>query len=103
MTGIPRADGLRLIRIVIVCIALGTVINSAGAVGLYLQGQARSGQTTEALCALRSDLQARVEGSRRFLRDHPDGFLGVSAKEIRDAAANQQRTIAALSGIDCPE
>lgn len=59
--------------------------------------------TTVALCALRDDLQVRVDGSRRFLRAHPHGFLSVSAKEIRDAAANQQRTIAALSGIDCPK
>jgi len=102
MTGIPRAGGLRLIRIVIVCVAFGTVVNSAGAVGLYVQGQERANQTTDALCALRHDLQVRIDGSREFLADHPHGIPGVSAKTIRDGIDNQRRTIVALSGIDCP-
>lgn len=115
MTGIPRAGGLRLIRIVVMCIAFGVVLNSAAEVYLFTQSQARAREnrtltlkvghdarvTTNALCVLRGDLEVRVRTSREFLKDHPNGFSGISAKAIRDAAANQQRTIAALSGIDC--
>jgi hypothetical protein len=59
-------------------------------------------QTRSALCVLRSDLERRVVSSQEFLREHPRGIPGISAKAIRDAAANQQRTIDALSSIDCP-
>jgi hypothetical protein len=58
--------------------------------------------TTAALCALRSDLEQRVASSEAFLRRHPHGILGISAKDIRTGIVNQQRTILALSGIDCP-
>lgn len=103
MTGFPRAGGLRLIRIVIVCVAVGTVINSTGGVYLYVQGQSRAAQTTDALCALRRDMQVRVDGGRAFLREHPNGIPGISAADIRDGIRNQQRTIKALAGIDCPK
>lgn len=102
MTGIPRAGGLRLIRLVIVCVAVGTVINSGGGVYLYVRGQAQARQATSSLCALRKDLETRVASSLNFLRDHPAGIAGIDPKTIRDGIANQQRTISALSGIDCP-
>lgn len=57
--------------------------------------------TTAALCALRNDLEVRVASSRSFLVDHPNGIPGISAKAIRDGIANQERTIVALSVIDC--
>ncbi len=112
----PRAGGLRLIRIVIVCIAVGIVINSAASVYLFTQNAARINDTrtltlkaghnarvtTSALCALRADLQVRVDSSRAFLVDHPRGIPGISAKAIRDGIRNQQRTIVALAGISCP-
>ena len=59
--------------------------------------------TTAALCALRSDLERRVTSSRAFLAEHPRGIPGISAKVIRDGVRNQESTIRALSGIDCPK
>jgi hypothetical protein len=58
-------------------------------------------RTTQALCALRGDLERRVVSSQDFLVEHPNGVLGISAKVIRDGIANQQRTIDALSALKC--
>ena len=115
MTGFPRAGGLRLIRLVLVGVAVGVVLNSTAAVQqfrlgaqrdraareLTLQTRRDADVTTRALCALRSDLERRVASSRAFLAEHPDGIPGISAKVIRDGLRNQESTIRALSGIDC--
>lgn len=60
-----------------------------------------SDNNRQALCALRLDLERRVESSKTFLRDHPEGIAGISAKTIQDGIDNQERTIAALGGLDC--
>lgn len=68
---------------------------------LTLQTHHDAGVTTAALCALRADLQRRVTSSRAFLAAHPNGLAEIPATTIRDGVANEQRTIAALSDIDC--
>ena len=117
MTGFPRAGGLRLIRLVLVAVAVGVTLNSAVAVNQFVRGEQRDQATREltlrtrhdaqvtttALCALRTDLERRVATSEAFLAEHPDGIPGISPKVIRDGIVNQQRTISALSGIDCPK
>lgn len=60
-----------------------------------------SARTTRALCALRGDLEARIEQSKGFLVEHPEGVAGVSAKVIQDGIRNQQRTVHALRGLPC--
>jgi hypothetical protein len=57
--------------------------------------------SNNALCSLRADLERRVEVSQDFLRENPDGIPGISAEVIRTGILNQQRTINALSGLDC--
>lgn len=58
-------------------------------------------ETRRALCALRLDIEQRVEGSRKFLADHPGGFFGYSASAIRVSLEGQERTVAALSDLSC--
>lgn len=58
--------------------------------------------TTSALCALRGDLEQRVQTSLTFLENNPEGIPGISAKAIRDGIVNQQRTIDALAPLACP-
>lgn len=60
-----------------------------------------SARTTHALCALRHDLEIRVSSGEAFLKDHPHGIPGISAKQIKDGLRNQKRTIEALSGLSC--
>jgi hypothetical protein len=118
----PRAGGMRLIRVMLVALAAGVMLNTGTTVLLYRSSQARAVEiqalnrstralafktsgdarvTTAALCALRTDLELRAASSRRFLADHPDGIPGIPAKVIRDGISNQERTITALRGIDC--
>lgn len=58
-------------------------------------------QATQALCALRADLQLRVDESVGFLKTHPTGILGVSAASINNTIDSQRRTIMALSVLAC--
>lgn len=57
--------------------------------------------TNGALCTLRHDLEVRVSSSEDFLKDHPDGFAGITAATIRQSLANQKRTIHSLRNLDC--
>jgi predicted negative regulator of RcsB-dependent stress response len=57
--------------------------------------------TNQALCALRFDLEARVENAEQFLVNNPDGIPGLSAASIQTSIESQRRTIVALRGLDC--
>jgi hypothetical protein len=57
---------------------------------------------TNALCALRADLQTRVSTTQDFLLKHPNGIPGIPAPVLRSGIVNEQRTILALSPISCP-
>lgn len=58
--------------------------------------------TTGALCALRLDLQSRVDQAETFLKSHPNGFAGLSPEAIQQQVDGQKRTIATLSTLQCP-
>lgn len=58
--------------------------------------------TNQALCTLRGDLVQRIESTKSFLRDHPEGIAGISPQIIRQGLQNQQRTVDALESLDCP-
>jgi hypothetical protein len=89
---------------VLTALALGVALNSAAAVILWhsqdVQVRSNTG-TTVAVCALRADLKRRVTAGVKFLQTHPNGVLGVKARDIRESIDAQQRTIAALSALDC--
>jgi hypothetical protein len=55
----------------------------------------------KALCALRADTQKRLDQSKDFLIDHPQGFLGISVSEIKAGIANSKLTVEALDDLDC--
>lgn len=77
--------------------------------------QAQQGKTTRhvhhlainvkhALCALRKDLEGRVQQTQQFLA-HPEAFPQFNDPStlalIKQQAENQQHTIEALSGLHC--
>lgn len=70
----------------------------AGTIGYVARESAR---TTHALCALRGDLETRINASTAYLKEHPEGIPGVSPKLIRDGIANQKRTVHALRSLSC--
>lgn len=57
--------------------------------------------TTVALCALRADVEQRIASSQDFLKEHPNGVPGFNAAAINASLVNSQRTVKALSGLDC--
>jgi hypothetical protein len=69
---------------------------------------ARTGQKADqnataltALCALRADIDARIEQSQQFLDANPQGTPGIPVSLIRTGLANSKRTRTALSVLDC--
>jgi hypothetical protein len=109
-----HAQVRRLRRWVLLTAALATISATAAAFGFHRASEARQNvqqltlitrsearDTTFALCTFRKDLEVRVAASRKFLASHPDGFAGVPVRTIREGISNQERTIGALSGIDC--
>lgn len=83
--------GLVIATVVLAVVLLGSVV------WVYVNANV----TGDALCALRGDLERRVETSKDFLVEHPKGIPGISAQTIKQGLANQQRTITALSGLNC--
>lgn len=69
-----------------------------------LQAQADQGHhARRALCALRADYLHRISETHEFLKNHPNGFAGVSAKTLLLSAENQQQTANLLQKeLDCP-
>lgn len=59
--------------------------------------------TTRALCALRGELQTRVIAGDMFLRAHPQGIPGISARVIESSLSGERQTIRALRFIACQE
>ena len=59
-------------------------------------------ETNTALCALRDDLQRRVDASRAFIEEHPNGVDGLTPTLIEQRAKETERSIEALSAVDCP-
>lgn len=58
-----------------------------------------------ALCAFRSDLERRVETTKKFLRrnDDPEPIPGVTRNSIRTTLRNQQRTLVSFRSLDCED
>ena len=61
----------------------------------------RSTSTKTALCALRADVQSRVDQGEALLAAHPNGFAGIPAKTIKSSTDNSKRTVKALSSLNC--
>lgn len=63
------------------------------------QSIARESRT--ALCTFRGDLIQRVQTSEAFLRQHPEGILGIPPRVIQQGIDDQRRTIRALGNLRC--
>jgi hypothetical protein len=99
-----------MIVLAVMTAALYLILVSGG-VALYLWARdvttenartAQQGdQAHDAICDLRADLERRVETSREFLRENPQGIPGISRRVILTGIANQEETIDALADLDC--
>lgn len=71
----PQAGGLRLIRIVVVCVAFGTVVNSGGAVYLFVQNAARVRDAQAALERIAAEGQERRDQTCRSLERQEEAAI----------------------------
>lgn len=93
---------LRLLTVaVLVCLALCIGIG-VFAITQSIQVGEDADRTTGALCALRVDLQSRVDQTETFLLSHPSGFAGIPRATLNQSLEGQKRTIAALRTLQCP-
>jgi len=90
--------GLSLLKRVTAVLVV-VVVGASIAGWLIVSDQAT--ETNQALCSLRADLQTRVETSQGFLRDNPDGVVGIPAATLQQSIDGQKRTIQALSTLNC--
>lgn len=74
-----------------------TLVGAGGYV--YLKGET----VNSSLCALRGDLQHRIDQSQDYITKHPDKLkqLGFTVPQAEKEVANQERTVAALSELNC--
>lgn len=64
----------------------------------------QAGVSTKVLCALRSDLDARIVVGKEFLKKYPHGTRLFTASSVRVSIANSRRTRDTFdhAGLECP-
>jgi hypothetical protein len=86
-------------------LAVWQVLNSLALVVIVVVGfvivTGQNDTVTNALCALRGDLEHRVAQTDKFVAAHPHGIPGIPVATLRVQADGQRRTIAALGGLNC--
>ncbi len=67
------------------------------------RAQVQATVANNSLCALKRDLEKRIKGSVDFLAQHPEGFAGIPATQIRARITEQTATVSALErgGLTC--
>ena len=70
--------------------------------------KANAQANTTALSALRADVRTRHDAAVEYLRDHPNGLTDkygnvlISQQQLRKSINDQESTLAALYGLNCP-
>lgn len=95
------ADTAKQLRRTLRVLVGATVLLYLVLAGFILVTRIDSNRSAKALCALRQDAKHRLVEGRRFLREHPHGFSGVSRTDIQRSIDGYQITVNALSVIDC--
>jgi hypothetical protein len=101
-SAVQRLDArYRRVVVGVLVVAVITIGNVGFGLLLLKRVGSDADATTRAICALRQDLERRVDSSQTILTDHPKGIAGIPAATIRKGISDQKRTIKALSGLDC--
>lgn len=85
----------------VLSLIIATAILYLTVIGATIYTYSQTHSTTQAVCALRSDLESRTASGEKFLKEHPKGIPGVPARTIEEGIHNQDRSIRALSGLSC--
>lgn len=95
---------LRLLVIATCVLWVAVVAVSIGVLFVTIKVNSESSETKASLCTFRTDLQTRLDATRDILDKNPNAFdgLGIPKAVITQNIRNQQRTVDALRGLDCP-
>ena len=64
-----------------------------------IEGIANQNKAT--LCAQKTNAQAQVAASRKFLREHPAGINGISRADIEASLKRQEAFLSTFDKVDC--
>jgi hypothetical protein len=70
---------------------------------LALKANSAATLATRSLCYQKHAALAQLRGTRRFLRDHPDGTADFSRVLIMNAIHNDEIDVAALRDVHCSQ
>lgn len=84
-------------------LAVSTVVLFLGLIALGTYVYTIASSNNDGLCALRSEAKDRLEGTQKYLKEHPEGFPGITRAEIIKGLEGPKRTIRALKGLNCPK
>lgn len=94
-----RNDRLhRLMVRILLIFAFGGITMSLTVAYVYYTSR----ENNDALCALRADSERRIQLGEEFLKEHPNGFAGISIDSLRRSTTNAKQTVASLSDLHCP-
>jgi uncharacterized protein YkwD len=102
----PVQTALR--RLTMWTVVLYVLLATAAGASFYIRSldiariERQSDRNVTAFCALRHDLERRIEDGLRFLEEHPGGIPGISAEQLRQSIQDQRVTVRALSIVVCP-
>jgi hypothetical protein len=99
--GQRAANTARSIKRALTVLVVATAVLYLAVAAVVVKTYRDANRNTDALCALRHDLERRVASSQAFLDKHPAGIPGIPVQTIKDGLVNQQRTITALGDLRC--
>lgn len=83
-------------RVMVIFAVLGVTVSATA----YFTWNTAKG-SKDGLCALRQDAERRVVLGDEFLKDHPEGFAGISAASLHRSIENSRETVDSLGHLDC--
>lgn len=90
----------RLHRFFVKILVAFAVLGLTLAVGYFYVDKV-SDQNTKGLCTIRENAQDQITRTEDFLKEHPEGFAGLSPAVLRRGLESQKRTVEALKDVDC--
>ena len=103
---VPPEHSRRNYTLVVLSVLVATLLVLGSVIAIVkaeTSSSDRSSSTRHALCALRADVQSRVDQGDALLASHPNGFAGISPATLTSSIGNSKRTVQALSSLSCPQ
>jgi hypothetical protein len=84
------------VRVLVIFAVLGLTVSATAYFTWHTAKESKDG-----LCALRQDAERRVTLGEEFVKDHPNGFAGISRASLEQSIRNAKQTTSSLSNLSC--